>query len=308
MFAIISFVFAYLSGARYNTVELLLGIGIFALLTGATNMINTYTDIEEDRVNNPIRIVYIEQLGLQNLVSGIVVTYLMVVSLSFLLGFNFAFVVTLAVFDSIFYSLPPLRFKQHPVTALFAFSGAVSFPFLAGTVVAYNTIDIANPFFLLFSLFMFAYGTVKNIPDNIGDKIAGLKTTTTAFESYRMAVLVSTSILITPYALLGYLVFSGSIDTIYLLNFHLMTFPIYWCYSNLRTTERQKSEKINTYGFIYAISFLLFNLILTHPTSFSITFAMAIYTIIYLISKYEIDSRKETSISSPYLEFSHDTR
>jgi 4-hydroxybenzoate polyprenyltransferase len=308
MFAIISFVFAYTSGPRYNTLEFLLGIGIFALLTGATNMINSYTDIEEDRVNNPIRIVYIEQLGLQNLAISIVAVYLTVIGLSFLLGFNFALIVTLAVFDSIFYSLPPLRFKQHPVTALLAFSGAVSLPFLAGIAVGSDIVDVTNPFFLLFSLFMFAYGTVKNIPDYIGDKIAGLKTTSTAFESYRKAVLVSTSILLTPYALLCYLVFTGSLDILYLLNLPLMTFPLYWCYSNLRTSEREKSEKIHTYGFIYAISFLLFNLIVTYSTVFSITFTISIFTLIYLISKYEIDSRKETPISSPYLEFGVDIR
>jgi 4-hydroxybenzoate polyprenyltransferase len=305
MFAIISYLFAYLNGITHNTNELLLGIGIFALLTGATNMINAYTDIEEDRVNNPIRIVWIRQLGLQNLLISTIATYLTVFCFSFLLGFNFAFVITIAIFDSIFYSLPPLRFKQHPVTALLAFSGAVSFPFLAGIVVAYDMIDITNPFFLLFSLFMFAYGTVKNIPDYIGDKIAGLKTTTTAFESYRMAVLVSTTILLTPYALLGHLVLSGTIATLYLLNLPLMIFPLYWGYSNLRTTKREISEKIHTYGFIYAISFLLFNLILTHPTVYSMTIAICVYSIIYFINKYEIDSRKEVPRSSPYLEFSH---
>ena len=57
MFAIISYMFAYLSGVAYDVTELMIGIGIFALLTGATNMINAYTDMEEDRVNNPIRIV-----------------------------------------------------------------------------------------------------------------------------------------------------------------------------------------------------------------------------------------------------------
>jgi 4-hydroxybenzoate polyprenyltransferase len=305
MFSVISYLFAYLSGAANNTNELLLGIGIFALLTGATNMINTYTDREEDRVNNPIRIVWTKQLGLQNLLISTVAIYLTVFCLSFLLGLNFVFVVTIAVFDSIFYSLQPLRFKQHPVTALLAFSGAVAFPFLAGIVVAYNIIDLTNPFFVLFSVFMFAYGTVKNIPDYLGDKIAGLKTTTTAFESYRMAIRVSTAILLTPYALLGYMVLSESIAMFYLLNLPLMIFPLFWGYSNLRTTKREISEKIHTYGFIYAISFLLFNLVLTYPTIHSIVVSVCVYSIIYLINKYEIDSRKKVPLSSTYLESSY---
>ena len=281
MFAIISFAFAYLSDPVQNTFELMLGIGIFSLLTGATNMINSYTDIEEDRVNNPIRIIWIEQLGLQNLVNSFVAIYMVVIGLSLLLGFNFTLIVTLAVFDSIFYSLPPLRFKQHPITALLAFSGAVSFPFLAGITLAHNSIDITNPFFLLFSLFMFAYGTVKNIPDHIGDKIAGLKTTSTAFNSYRKAVLVSTSILLTPYALLCYLVFIRSLDVLYLHNLPLMIFPLYWCYSNLRTSERGKSEKIHTYGFLYAISFFLLNMIVSYPTVTTALIVISIYSIIY---------------------------
>lgn len=301
MFAIISYMFAFLGGTTYDLTELITGIGIFALLTGATNMTNAYTDMEEDRVNNPIRIAWIERLGLQNLIIGIVAAYISVVGLSLHLGLPFSSIIAIAIFDSIFYSLPPLRFKRNPVTALLAFSGAVSFPFLAGTVLAQGSIYLTNPFFLLFSLFMFAYGTVKNIPDYIGDKLAGLKTTTTAFNSYQMAVKSSTAILLTPYALLIYLVASGSLPYQYLINLPLIAFPCYWGYSNLHSTTRETKEKNHTRGFIYAISFLLFNLILTYPSIIAVYTVIGVYAMLYMINKYEIDSRKGNALSSPYL-------
>ncbi len=300
VFAIISFLTSYFSGTSYQIVEALLGISIFAILTGATNMINAYTDMEEDYVNNPFRLIWIQQLGLRNLITEILLAYSLVIGLSLLLGSLFTLITSIAILDSIFYSLPPLRFKKHPIVALIAFSGAVSLPFLAGLSLADGTLKLFNPLFLLFSTFMLTYGTVKNIPDYAGDKLAGLKTSTTIFKNYQKAIISSTLALMIPYVVLSFLLVTSALPISYVINFSFLAFPFYWGYTNLQTTKREIKEKIHTYGFLYAVSFLLLNMILTYPSLMSIVITIYVHTTLYLIDKYEIDSRKELPLPTQY--------
>jgi len=290
MFAIMSYLFAYLEGRSLVMWQIALGVAIFSLLTGATNMINAYTDMSEDAVNNPFRTTWIRRLGVRNLVLSIVITYSLAMMLSLPFGLPFTSVIMISIFDSIFYSLPPIRFKNHPVTALLAFSGAVGLPFLAGLTVI-NKLSLINPYFIIFTLFMLTYGSVKNIPDFLGDQSAGLRTTATIFKDFRKAVKASAIILLSPYLLLLLFIGIGIMDRLYLLNVPFMAFPLYWAYRNLKTDGREVMEKLHTYGFIYAVSFFLFNLLLTYPSFISITITMFVLSIILLMTKLNIDSR-----------------
>jgi len=296
MFANISYLFAGLQGNRVVLWQLGLGIVIFSLLTGATNMINAYTDIEEDRINNFFRVKWLTQIGSYNLIKATVIAYLSVIVLSLILGPSFTLIVVLAVLDSIFYSLPPLRFKKHPIISLLSFSGAVGFPFLAGLAII-NKIDLYNPVFILLTLFMMTYGTVKNIPDFIGDKLVGLKTSATIFKNQKSAIIASTVLLTIPY--LSLIVFIGLniLDKIYAFSIPLIVFPFCWAYVNLKTEKREMSERLHTYGFMYAIFFLLYTFLLTYPSITSLTITVIIPLTLFLITKFSIDSRKELPIN-----------
>jgi 4-hydroxybenzoate polyprenyltransferase len=296
MFAIVSYLFAFLAGDNLVVWQIVMGVIIFSILTGATNMINAYTDIEEDRINNPFRVEWITQLGLKNLLRSTILTYLVVLALSLPLGPVFSFIVLLAVLDSIFYSLPPLRFKKWPVTALLSFSGAVGFPFLAGLAVI-DQLNVHNPLLILLTFFMLNYGTVKNIPDFVGDRLVGLRTTATIFKDHRRAVIVSTILLLTPYLNLILFVGLNLLDHIYLLSTPLMAFPIYWAIRNLQTEKREVMEKLHTYGFLYAVFFLLYNLVLTYPSMISVGIAIVVYLMIYFVTRLQIDSRRELPIN-----------
>jgi len=107
MFAIVSYLFAYLEGNSLVGWQMLLGMAVFALGTGATNMINAYTDISEDSVNNPFRLDWIRRFGITNLTRAIIATYSLTILLSLPLGLAFTSVVFLSIADSVFYSLPP---------------------------------------------------------------------------------------------------------------------------------------------------------------------------------------------------------
>jgi 4-hydroxybenzoate polyprenyltransferase len=205
-------------------------------------------------------------------------------------GLVFTLIVIIAVFDSIFYSLPPLRFKRHPVTALIAFSGAVGLSFLAG-LAATNRLSQIDPWFILFTVFMMTYGTVKNVPDFLGDHLNGLKTTVTAFKDLKRAVRISTILLLLPYFLLILLIGTGILSKVYLLNIPLMAFPVYWAYRNFRAVNREDQERLHTQGFIYAVSFYLFNLILSQPSPVSLAITFSVLLAIFLLTKLRVDSR-----------------
>jgi 4-hydroxybenzoate polyprenyltransferase len=288
-FAVISYLFGCMATSTPTLWKLLLGAAIFALGTAVTNLINAYTDIQEDAINLPVRVGMIRELGRRNLAYVVIALYLLILLLSAPFGMNFILVIALAEFDSIGYSLPPLRFKRHPVTSLLSFCGAVSLPFLAGLVVADSS--LLNPLLLLLGSFMFAYGTVKNIPDILGDIKAGLKTTATVAASLRRAVETSTLLLLVPYAILFSMVALNVLSPIYLIDLVFLPFLAYWSLGNTRTSNITMLEQLHTFGFIYAVSFILFNLVLTYPTQFSLGIMALTLSFIFAVSGFRVDSR-----------------
>jgi len=60
-----------------------------------------------------------------------------------------------------------------------------------------------------------------------------------------------------------------------------------------KSKSPQQLEKAHTFGFFYAISFLLFTIVLSSPTLLSITIILTAYLWTLLVSKVNIDSRVE---------------
>src|SRR2546425_10047824 len=106
-------------------------------------------------------------------------------------------VLGLGILNSIFYSLPPLRFKAKPFASLVSFSGALGLPFLGGLSVR-GFFDLLNPMLWLLTWFMFTYGKVKYLPDYFGHMKAGIRISATIFKDGRKAVLFSGTLVSTP--------------------------------------------------------------------------------------------------------------
>src|SRR5256712_412000 len=178
-----------------------IGIAVASLVTAATNIVNAYADRKEDATNQPQRLFWLGQIGSRQITASLVVLYSSAGALALYLGPFFTLVLGLGIFNSIFYSLPPLRFKAKPLASLLSFSGALGLPFLGGLSVR-GSLDLLNPMLWLLTWFMFTYGTVKNLPDYFGDLKAAIRTSATIFKNLGKAVPVRGSLISTPNILL----------------------------------------------------------------------------------------------------------
>ena len=255
-------------------------------------MVNAFADRKEDAVNQPSRVFWIDQIGLPGTITSLLVLYGLAIATSILLGPLFMLVLAVGIFNSIFYSVPPLRFKARPLASLLSFSGAVGLAFLSGVSVL-GSVNLLNPVFLLLTYFMFTYGTVKNLPDYSGDKKAGTRTSATIFRSLATAVQFSGILLFTPYVLLGALVAAGFLAPIYLVDLGMGLIFALIFFQMLKAKSSQELEKTHTFGFFYAISFILFTLVLASPTLASIVVILSAYLWTLLVSRVSLDSRVE---------------
>src|SRR5437667_7140385 len=214
-FAASSFILGYTLAGGTSLFQIALGLAVAGLVTAATNVVNAFADRREDVVNQPSRVFWVEQIGPHGTIISIIALYALAFTASLFLCPLFMLVLAVGVFNSIFYSARPLRFKARPFLSLISFSGAVGLAFLSGVRVI-GSVNLLNPVFLLITYFMFTYGTVKNLPDYSGDKKAGTRTSATIFHSLANAVRFSGILLFTPYILLTAFIAVGSLAPIYL--------------------------------------------------------------------------------------------
>ncbi len=272
--------------------RLLIGIMAACLVTASTNLVNAFADRREDLVNQPSRALWLERIGPLEVLAVAFVLYAIAEAVSITLGSLFMIVLGLGILDSVFYSLPPLRLKANPIRSLVSFSGAVGLAFLGGMSIN-GSIDIFNPFLLLCTYFMFAYGAVKNLPDYHGDKRASIKTSATVFPTIGDAIVFSSVLLFTPYLLLIGLILAGVLGTIYLFDLGFCVILSLIIREMRLTMTPQGLEKAHTIGFFYAISFLMFTLVLMAPTLFTLGVVVGAYSWTLLVSKVNVDSRAE---------------
>ncbi len=291
-FAACSFILGYTLAGGTSLFQIALGLGVAGLVTAATNVVNAYADRSEDSVNQPRRVFWVDQIGTHGTIVSIATLYSLALTAALFLGPLFILVLAVGIFNSLFYSLPPLRFKARPSLSLISFSGAVGLAFLSGVSIV-GSLNLLNPVFLLVTYFMLTYGTVKNLPDYSGDKKAGTHTTATVFHSLTSAVRFSGILLFTPYILLASLIASGSLAPIYLADFGMALILAAIVSRMLKAKSSQELEKTHTIGFFYAISFILFTLVLTAPTLGSIVVILSAYLWTLLVSRVSMDSRIE---------------
>src|SRR2546428_221581 len=171
-------------------------------------------------------------------------------------------------------------------------SGAVGLSFLSGVSVM-GSVNLLNPVFLLLTYFMFTYGTVKNLPDYSCDKKAGTKSSATIFHSLVNAVRFSGILLFTPYILLSVFIAVAALGPIYLADLGMALIFAIIFFGMLKAKSSQELEKAHTFGFFYAISFMLFTLVLTSPTLASIIVILSAYLWTLLVSRVSLDSSVE---------------
>ncbi|MFX1274547.1 MAG: UbiA family prenyltransferase [Promethearchaeota archaeon] len=296
IFASLAFFFGYLITGSWEITYLILGIIIFMLLSAAVNLVNAYYDRFEDKINQPIRTEMLEAIGLRNMKILLIGIYSVAIFLSMWINLMFFIVALIAVFDSIFYSAPPLRFKKNMLVGMIAFSGAIAIPFVAGWVINKPIWEL-SPMFYLITYFFFTYFSVKNIPDFLGDKKAKVKTVMTRYNKYEKGVYISFFILFTPYVLLLVLLILNMLSGVYYTMYILIPVLLYLLKENLQHENNlPRLERLHTYGFLYSVTFLniiLFLSVLSIETIVWIAFSY-FYLLFFMKLRY-IDSRHEES-------------
>lgn len=292
IFIILAFIMGWVtSGESFSTIIIIYGIIIYILWIASTNIINAYTDVDEDKINLPHRAELVERIGSKGVLYASLFLYAITILLSYLLmPFLFFIIYLVAVFDSFFYSMPPLRFKANPYASLIAFSGAIFFPFVGAWSLSGNLSNLWSIAFFLTYWFL-TYGTIKNIPDYTGDKVVGLKTSATIFRERRTAIKFSFAFLITPYILLILLLLFNYLNIKFLSLLIGLPFISLIMYKALNLQEFGKLEKIHTWGFFYAVSFLSLFLFLLYPTINSIILILFLFIVLLSINITKFDSR-----------------
>jgi 4-hydroxybenzoate polyprenyltransferase len=268
----------------------MIGLTSYILLVANVNLINAYTDVEEDKINLPYRVKLIKKIGYRKLPLIFTSIFIIAILLASLLPFWFLVVFIIAMFDTIFYSLKPLRFKSNPILGLVAFAGAVFFP-LVGSWTLHGSIYNIPPIIFFLGYSFLVYGTIKNLPDYEGDKKAGLKTSATIFSTRKKAILFATILLISPYLILLLLILSEYVDYNFILLFTGLPFISLICYKALKTKSFEKLEKLHTYGLIYQVGFLSLAFWIISPTIYSLILLTIILSLLFFILRTKFDSR-----------------
>src|SRR5713226_4562831 len=160
VFPSFSFILGYAVGGGGQLSQIGIGIAVASLVTAATNIVNAYADRKEDATNQPQRLFWLGQIGSRQIAASLVLLYSSAAALAIYLGPVFTLILGFGILNSIFYSLPPLRFKAKPLASLASFSGALGLPFLGGLRVIKKQ-KLLKQIIWLLTWFMFTYRTLK---------------------------------------------------------------------------------------------------------------------------------------------------
>lgn len=280
----------HMGGGGVGPVPTVIGLAVFAVWTAGTNLINAYTDVDEDEVNLPDRVSTVHRIGRRRVRNAALACFLLPVVAAALVDPRFGALVAVAALDGYFYSMPPLRLKARPLASLVAFSGAFGFPLMGGYLLASGSTTVP-PIIWLMTFWFFTYGTVKNLPDYHGDEEAGLRTPATIFDTQRDAILFAGVVLLTPFPLIVSLALADVIALKYLALLALCPFLVYVLRESLDGSSFEELEIAHTEGFFYAMSFAAAFLLLQRLSVETVALTVAPFAVIVGIHRFGIDSR-----------------
>jgi 4-hydroxybenzoate polyprenyltransferase len=289
-FIVFSYVIGwFLSGAALSG-RFFVGLMVSVIGVINVNLLNAYTDQEEDLINLPHRVAMLDKVGEKTLIAVIAALYGAATLLAMAMPFWYKVVYIISAFDAIFYSLPPLRLKGGPISSLVSFAGAVFLPAVGAWTLEYDL--MSTPLIIIFLGYVFlTYCTLKNIPDYDGDKLAGLRTSATIFSSKKKASYAATVLLLSPYPLLVALTSLGIVEARFNVLIWLLPVIGYISYGIIKAETYEEHERFHTLGLIYVVAFLVSTLLIISPTLNTLGFIIGLLAVQGLILKTKLDSR-----------------
>lgn len=289
-FIVFSYVIGWLLSGAALSGKFVVGLTISLIGVVNVNLLNAYTDQEEDLINLPHRVAMLDRVGEKNLIAVIAVLYGAATLLTVAMPFWYKVVYIVSAFDAIFYSLPPLRLKGGPISSLVSFAGAVFLP-AVGAWTLENDI-MSTPAVIIFLGYVFlTYCTLKNIPDYDGDRLAGLRTSATIFSSKKKASYAATALLLSPYPLLVALTSLGIIETKFNVLLWLLPVIGYIAHGIIKAETYEVYERFHTLGLIYVVAFLVSTLLIISPSLNTLGLIIGLLAVQSVILKAKIDSR-----------------
>lgn len=326
----------FMLGACYNEVgfssKFVLAALLSFLIGFSSNLHNAYTDIEEDVNNLPGRIYVLAKYGYNSLFRTLIFLDALMLLLSFFLGTYFIIFMVLAIVGLQQYSFPPYRTKTKPFIGLWVFSQAVVFPFIFGWVIRpepLNKVAIPPVFFgaeswalinwipavltssgdpivvagqkylgmyVFLTLWFMAKGLYKNVPDYHGDKLAGIRSSATIFDSQMKAAFFASAATLFVYLLIPVFVWQGSLqpNALYAL---LWLIPVVISCGNLiRSKSQREGNKCLKMDMLISIGFIVTVLLLQFPTALSLSYAAGGIIILVVSDLLNMDSRRSKDV------------
>jgi 4-hydroxybenzoate polyprenyltransferase len=228
----------------------------FALLNGASNILNQATDWREDAISKPYRPI---PRGVINPKEAYIVSfiiYTVALLLSFAVHLFFSFFIFIIAFFSITYSLPP-RMKKFLFFNQFWVALPRGFFAILGSWSVFS-----NPFSPLplamgciAALFLFGGTATKDILDAEADRTVGTKTLVNVYGT-KTTAFFSLLFMLCAFSLIGPLVYLHIIDDVFLPLVFLASLSILIGWLMLHNQKNTKHENISAWTLMYVTYFI----------------------------------------------------
>jgi 4-hydroxybenzoate polyprenyltransferase len=294
----------YALGAHFAGADLswrvVVGGVVSMLIVLAANVLNAFSDLDEDARNLPGRVYLVAQLGYASLFRvGLATTALL-----FVLGASVsgAFFVTVlfAALGLAQYSFPPVRAKERPILGLLVFAQALGFPLILGWYAASDSAagldrELLGMWVFLTVLWI-AKGMFKNVPDFYGDVAAGITTSATVFGSWRRAAIVAAGGTFLAYGLYAAEVAAGYLPGRAALALVWLPVSLWSCRRLIEVDDPAAGNAVLKLDMIISCCLLASIVLLVAPTP-TTALAAGVSVLLFLLADlFRLDSRRNQDV------------
>jgi len=177
--------YLFVSSSVVSFFPVLITFVLFYITWGATNAINDIFDYEIDKINVPFRPLHDGRLSQKEARYFVIASWLTSSLIALYVNIYLFIGIMFVIFLSILYSVPPIAFERHWITA--NTSLGIMFVFLpayGGAIYAMQNVNLPNIFYytlLSFSMLVCFLLLGKDFKDTVGDRLGGKFTFHVAF-------------------------------------------------------------------------------------------------------------------------------
>lgn len=280
----LAFGVGYLSTAPFRWPAFVAGIvGCLVILLICIH-INIYADRVEDRVNRPERVELVNRVGyesIKRLVFGLLIAgglWACVIACVSTRTTVIVYLVAILINGSYSYGL---RLKRHYLSKALGLATATPLAFAFGWSM--NELKSTFPVIVLFLGYMSAIsiGTLNDIADSIGDRVAGLRTVVNTF---RDLGLIYYFVWFNHYLLIVLLIVFHVVEPKYLSVLATLPLAIYGVVKTQRAQSPADREHVFGFGMLYNVLFKIVVFLTMAPTVPVLLLAIGVIVYPYLVT------------------------